>query len=215
MAGHLLPLKLRATPLSFKRTRLADSTASPKGPVPLRSGGPDPFGYTYKDSQEPGGPSYAWIEIAPPSGGSGITLTALSGIDDGYYWPLPLPFAFNFYGTSYPTLAVASNGAVYFEGAYLGLGNTSIPSPNDYGVNRFIAHLWDDLYISPGAVYYQAQSDRFIVEYYQVSACCASPSSGTWEIVLFANGSMLFQYQDVIFGDSRDYGACCHPRHPG
>jgi len=121
------------------------------------------------------------------------------GMDDGYFWPLSLPFYFNFYGTDYSQLAVQSNGTLSFEDAYLGYGYTPIPGYNDYGVYRFIAHLWNDLYIVPGEVYYLAMGDRLIIEFYQVSRCCASPDWGTWEIILFDNGNILFQYQDVTF----------------
>ncbi len=181
--------------------KLADTPA-----FPLASGGPDPFGYTYRDSTELGGPPYRWIEIAPPAGGSGTEISGLTGVDDGYFWPLSLPFSFNFYGTDYTELAVATNGTLYFEDAYLGLGNTSIPRSNGYGVQKFIAHLWDDLVVQPGAVYYQDLGSMFIIEYYQVSGCCLSPDSATWQAILFQNGNILFQYRDVILGDPRDNG---------
>jgi hypothetical protein len=89
-------------------------------------------------------------------------------VDDGYYWPLQLPFSFNFYGTDQSLLAVAANGTLYFEDRYLGYGNQPIPYYH-YSVNQFIAHLWDDLLVYPGAIYYQLEADRVIIEYYQVS----------------------------------------------
>ncbi len=168
------------------------------------SGGPDPFGYIYRDSNEPGGPSYEWVEIAPPAGGSGTEMP-LSGVDDGHYWPLSLPFNFNFYGTDYSTLAVASNGSLYFEDAYWGYSNGPIPSSNGSGVERFIAHLWDDLVVAPGTVYYQVEAGRVIIEYFQVSGY-GSPGWGTWEVILFDNGDILFHYQDVTFDSYRDRG---------
>ena len=134
-------------------------------------------------------------------------VTALTGTDDTYLFPFDLPFNFNFYGTDYTQLAVASNGTLYFEDQYLGYFNTQIPGESGYGVQRFIAHLWDDLVIRPGAVYYQDLGDMLIIEFYQVSACCSSPGSATWEVILFKNGSILLQYQDVDLGDSRSNGA--------
>jgi subtilisin family serine protease len=176
-----------------------------QGPLPLASGGPDPFGYTYKDSHEVDGPIYQWIEIAPPAGGTGTKLHGLTGEDDAYFWPLSLPFTFTFYETDYMELAVASNGTLYFEDQHLGYRNVPIPGSNRYGVDRFIAHLWDDLVINPGAVYYQAFDSMFIIEYYQASGY-GSPGYASWEVILFENGNILFQYQDVTFGNFRDYG---------
>jgi type VII secretion-associated serine protease mycosin len=178
----------------------------PAGMAGPASGGPDPFGYTYATSAEVGGPAYNWIEIAPPAGGNGVEITALTGRDDALFWPLPLPFEFDFYDASYTQIAVQSNGPVSFEDRYLGLGNTPIPGPNSYGVNRFIAPFWDDLVITPGAVYYLAEPDRLIIEYYRVSGCCLSPESATWQVILYRNGSILFQYQDVSFGNGRSRG---------
>jgi hypothetical protein len=63
------------------------------------------------------------------------------------------------------------------------------------------------LYIGPGDVYYRIDPDKVIVEYYQVSGYGPGPDSGTWEVILLQNGSILFQYQDVAFGDSHDDGA--------
>jgi subtilisin family serine protease len=170
----------------------------------LAGGGPDPFGYVYRDSNDPDGPAYEWIEIAPPAGGAGTALP-LTGTDEGYYWPLDLPFNFNFYGTDYTQLAVSSNGALYFQDAYLDYWNLPIPSFTAYSVGRLVAPWWDDLFVSPGAIYYQFEAGRVIVEYYQVSGW-GGYDSGTWEVILYDDGNILFQYQDVAMGDFRSYG---------
>jgi len=168
--------------------------------------GPDTFGYTYQDSSEGGGPAYEWIEIAPPAGGSGTEITALTGVSRQYFWPIPLPFVFNYYGTDYTELAVSANGVLSFRDRYIGWEDLPIPSPRGYGVERFMAHFWDFLIIDPGAIYYQALDSMFVVEYYQVSRLGGS-EPGTWEIVLFENGNILFQYQDVYFAYYwADYG---------
>ncbi|MCB9101038.1 MAG: S8 family serine peptidase [Anaerolineales bacterium] len=162
---------------------------------------PDPFGYSYTDSNDGAGPSYDWIEIAPPAGGSGIEITQLTGVDDGYAWPVSLPFPFNFYGTDYTEIAIASNGTIYFENEYLGLDNSTIPSVNYYGVETFIAPFWDDLVIWPGAVYYQVIDSGLIIEFYQVRSYWTT-GHGTWQVILYENGNILFQYQDVSFDDN-------------
>jgi hypothetical protein len=182
-----------------------EQTAGASQPGPSAAGGPDAFGYTFRDSLELDGPPYRWVEIAPQEGGDGIELASLTGVDDGYFYPLALPFTFPFYGTDYSQLAVASNGTLYFDDAYLGFGNSWIPSWTAYNVQRFMAPLWDDLVIDPGAIYYKDLGAMFIIEYYQVSGY-GSPEPATWQAVLFPNGSILYQYQDVVFGDYRDFG---------
>ncbi len=160
---------------------------------PRLAGGPDAFGYTFRDSTEENGPSYRWIEIAPPAGGSG-TAAAFDDTDDGYAWlPDVLSFPFNFYGTDYTGLAFGSNGTVYFENDYLGYSNTHIPGTNSYDISTFIAHYWDDLEVN-GAAYYQDMGDKFVIEYYNITAYDGS-GSGVWEIILFENGNILLQYQ--------------------
>jgi hypothetical protein len=172
----------------------------------LRAGGPDDAGYTYRDSRELTGPAYAWLEIAPPAGGSGVEIAALTGVDDAYYWPITLPFAFPFYDGSYSQLAISSNGTLYFQDEYMGYGNLPVPGGTGYHVDRYIAHFWDDLVVLPGSIYYQDFGQFVVIEYYQVSGVPLSPDAGTWQIILFPSGSILLQYQDVIFGSMQDRG---------
>ena len=163
------------------------------GLLPEDTGGPDPFGYTYKDSDEPGGPMFDWIEISGTGQNLGLT-------DDSHIFPLNLPFPFNFYGVDYNQIAVGSNGSVYFVDSYLGLGNVCLPGDGGYGVWDFIVGMWDDL--NPGAggaVYYEALNykgqDIAVVEWYQVPHF-GTTDDMTYEIILFPNGSILIQYLD-------------------
>jgi len=163
------------------------------GLLPDDAGGPDPFGYTYKDSDEPGGPTFDWIEISGTGQNLGLT-------DDSHIFPLDLPFTFNFYGVDYNQIAVGSNGSVYFVNQYLGLGNVCLPGDGGSGVWDFIVGMWDDLNPSAGgAVYYQALNykgqDIAVVEWYQVPHF-GTADDMTYEIILFPNGSILIQYLD-------------------
>ena len=157
----------------------------------LRSG-TDGF-YTMADSTEPVGPAFDWIEIAPPAGGAG-TPVPFAFTDDDYFYPIDLSFSFPFYGTEYTSLAVATNGTVYFEDTYLGTGNTPLPASNGDDVYSLIAHYWDDLVVD-GGVYYQDQGDKVIIEYYQARRYDSS-YVGTWQVILYANGNILMQYLD-------------------
>jgi hypothetical protein len=163
------------------------------------AGGPDSFGYTFKDSNEPGGPVYNWIEIATPLGGGGTLRTALA-CDDCHEAAIPLGFDFPFYGTNFNQITMGSNGTVYFENVYLGLGNSCIPGTPGYTMAQynFIAHLWDDLAPNyQGGVYTQAFPNYFVIEYSDIVPCCATGDGDSWQVILFKNGNILMQYKEL------------------
>jgi hypothetical protein len=163
------------------------------------SGGPDAFGYTFKDSFEPDGPRYEFVDIS-------ATGTPVSLQDDAYGGPFPIGFPFNFYGGDYSDFYIGSNGFLSF-----GAGSTSLsnqcPLPSSTTPNNLIALMWDDL--DPGdtsdLVYYQS----FPSCPYGGGACLVvhynnfhhypggGTLAGTWEAILFDNGSILIQFEDV------------------
>ncbi|SNQ61178.1 hypothetical protein [Candidatus Methanoperedens nitratireducens] len=143
---------------------------------PTATGGPDAFGYTFIDSNEPGGPIYAWEEISS----TGTLVTDWTDFNNGFAGPIPIGFSFNYYGNAYPELYVNTNGYVSFEQGYLfappccGLPNTSTP-------NNDIALFGDDLqlinYGTESAVYYQTLSNpnRLVIEFVNMYYCCGYP----------------------------------------
>jgi hypothetical protein len=182
--------------LSFSISDVETSSSSSPGPTIIPGGGgPDAFGYTYKDSTEMGGPAYQWIEINATGTDMGLS-------DDSRFWPINLPWSFDFYGTPYNQVAVGSNGTVYFTDAYLGLSNVCLPGDGGYGVPTFIAGYWDDL--NPGvdgAVYYEIRgspgSRMLIVEWNNVPHFGTSDPL-TYEVILFeGSNSILVQYLDA------------------
>ena len=177
-----------------------------RGPIlPHGAGGPDSYGYCWEDSQETGGPSYNWEEIS----GTGTQVTL--GDDDSE--TVTLPFGFLFYGSSSSTMRISSNGYLTFGSAATNYGNRSIPRSSP---NLMIAPFWDDLNPSAGGtVYYKAYGDRFIVEWKNVPKYYNS-GSYTFEAILYADGNIKFQYQDMgnggplnsaTVGINRDAGA--------
>ncbi|KPK73762.1 hypothetical protein AMJ87_00685 [candidate division WOR_3 bacterium SM23_60] len=160
------------------------------------SGGPDDFGYRWKDSDDPGGPVYNWVEIS----GTGINLGL--GDDDYYYG---IPFQFTFYGSVYNTIAVSANGGIYFQDIWWPYVNTYIPNSTG-SADIYIAPHWDDLDpYSGGAVYYQIMGDTLVVEWDGV------PLFGTSDYVTFealligSSQEIIYQYQDV--GNAAGSGA--------
>jgi len=84
-----------------------------------------------------------WVEISE----TGTPIEFPHDCDDDYFYPINLSFNFPFFGDLFNAVAVATNGTIYFEDAYLGFGNTPIPGPNSYGVYTFLAPFWDDLVV--------------------------------------------------------------------
>ncbi|MEN8162791.1 MAG: hypothetical protein ABFS37_01570 [Acidobacteriota bacterium] len=189
-----LPAGAEGTVTSVAEDKANDTDPVQGGVAPRGTGGPDAFGYTWIDSAEAGGPAYSWFDIAS-------TGTDMAQIDDSYYWPITLPFTFDFYGTGYTDIAVGSNGTVYFTDAYLGYANVCLPGDPGYNVPTFIAVYHDDLDASSGgAVYYEiigsSPDRRLIVQFDQVPHFGTSDPI-TAQVVLFeGSNNILLQYLD-------------------
>lgn len=158
------------------------------------SGGPDNFGYQWVDSNEPGGPLYNWVDITTVG-------TALTLADDNYV-TVNLPFTFNFYGSDKTWVNICSNGYLTFTSS--GSDWTNNPIPDSQTPNDFIAPFWDDLKPIGGSwgtvyYYYDLVNNRFIVEYNQVSHWhnTTPRDPETFQVILYPNGNILFQYQVV------------------
>ncbi|MCC7303616.1 MAG: T9SS type A sorting domain-containing protein [Bacteroidia bacterium] len=127
-------------------------------------GGPDAFGYIWKDSNEPGGPSYAWWDITQIG-------SQLSGFgDDNFIGPKPLGGPFTYYWYTVDKCWIGSNGYISF-----GPGNIAAPFPTTVspsGVNDFIGGLMADLNFlgtaNPGKVYYYTGVDSFCISFVNV-----------------------------------------------
>jgi uncharacterized repeat protein (TIGR01451 family) len=171
----------------------------------LAQGGPDPFGYTYADSNEPDGATFDWLNIS-----SG---TALS-IDDNEAVDVPLPFTFTFYGFDFWSVAIHNEGALF-----LGVPPLSIDPDNESlsttSLTEFIAPFWDNFAAGTGAVYYDTLGTsphrRFVVEWHdrQHDSLEDTSATVTFEVILYeGTNNVKLQYQDTDFGDdSLDDGA--------
>ena len=90
--------------------------------------GPDPSGYTWTDSNAPD-PSitFDWIDITTT--GTLIDKDTDFTSDDDGVWTQPLPFDFNFFGNTYDTVQISTNGFISFTIPNLSGRSTSTP-PN-------------------------------------------------------------------------------------
>jgi len=182
--------------------------------------GPDQYGYwafENVDADYIKHPNYAWAEIDPNFGGSG-TLIPLSDYseDQDDSEVIPMPFSLRFYGRSFSTITVCSNG-------WIGVGSQSDivdgrnwMIPGALGPIGMIAPFWDDLVLSTGNVYYHydSQYHRFIVEWSQLKTRYNNYLE-TFEAILYdpayyltptLDSEIRFQYQTVsnVTGASDD-----------
>ncbi len=154
------------------------------------SGGPDLYGYKWKDSDAPGGPVYSFIDISSTG-----TQISFSSMDDAYT-TVPLPFPVKYYGTTYSgNITVSTNGWVGF-GSYTSnyLSNAAIPNSN--APNNIIALLWDDLHGSNAGskVYYGTVGNKFIIQFKNWNFYKSGGNSGgdlNFEVILTQNSDKV------------------------
>ncbi|RKX22619.1 MAG: hypothetical protein DRP45_11215, partial [Candidatus Zixiibacteriota bacterium] len=150
--------------------------------------------YIWKDMDAAGGPSYNWVEIS----GTGNILTPG---DDGEV-RVALPFTFPYFNQAFDSITIGSNGGLDFTDTDVSLGNAALPSSSQ---EYFLAPFWDDLRCasdtptagSDSVIYYQAfGTDSFVVQWDSVPRY-GSSRYFTFEVILYANGDIKFQYQDM------------------
>jgi hypothetical protein len=109
-------------------------------PVQRLVAGPDGFGYVSIDSNELFGPVFNFIDISATGTDAGIS------VDDAGSAALAIGFPFNFYGTNFDQVAMASNGYLNFNlaGDLSDFGN-DCPGTNANDPDNSIYILWDDL----------------------------------------------------------------------
>jgi hypothetical protein len=163
------------------------------------AGGPDAYGYTWKDSNEPGGPAYQWIDITT----TGTQVTGLG--DDNFAGPFGFIDGFQFYWY-YPTQVwIGSNGYLSFSG-----NNFASPFPiipNTASPHNFIAGMMSDLNFdgtgNPGTCYYRNTSDTIVISWINVPFwTIGTPSfigNNSFQIVLVrSDRSITFNYQSQL-----------------
>ncbi|MCB2211542.1 carboxypeptidase regulatory-like domain-containing protein [bacterium] len=168
------------------------------------TGGPDDFGYIYKDSEEADGPVFGWIDITATG-----TSVILDMSDDNYGGPYPMGFSFPFYGTDRTDFYVQSNGSISFYDGYISLSNYEMPYAS-YGA--MIAWFWDDLDPADATdadLLYETMmvndQNALVLSFLNWDEYAGNPDptlqeSVTAQIILFEDGTITIQYQTVETG---------------
>ena len=161
------------------------------------SGGPDAYGYTWKNSSHTTSPPvYSWVDIT----NKGTEVTGLA--DDNVVGPYSVPSGFAFYWYPITQFWIGSNGYISFNGANIASPFPgSIPSSG--GANDWLALHLSDLNFAgsnnSGECWYYANNDSIVVSYINVPYwVVASPyysGSNTFQVIISSlDSSITYNY---------------------
>ncbi len=129
------------------------------------TGGPDQYGYIWKDSNEADGPVYEWFDIT----GSGTLINGLG--DDNIVGPVILGENFPYYWYGVKKVFIGSNGYITFVAP----GNIAAPFPNipaSGETDNYIAAFMTDLNFAgatnPAECWVDDNLERTIISYINV-----------------------------------------------
>ncbi|MBK7964017.1 MAG: T9SS type A sorting domain-containing protein [Bacteroidetes bacterium] len=187
---------------------LAVCIASSIGLYAQTSGGPDLYGNVWRDSNDPNGPTFNWIDITTDP--NAIQVMGLQ--DDNVSGPFSLPAPFQYYWYQVTNFYVGSNGYIAFNplNAVAATHQAAFPTiPVPDTKNNFCAAMMSDLnfenntpgfpnvascwrWTSPG-------NDSVIVSFlnvpFWVNATPAFSGDNTFQIILAYNDSTItYQY---------------------
>ena len=168
------------------------------------SGGPDIYGYTWKNQAAVGGPVYNWKEIK----GVGTKITGLA--DDNRTGPYNINWNFHSYWNDYNKFWVGSNGWISFQGTTLNIAAPFLALPSANSKNTICPLLADLTFVNSAATpapvpqasawYWSNNVDTLIVQYDSIPFW-VNPNPGyagrnTFQVVLSGvDSSITFQYK--------------------
>jgi hypothetical protein len=179
-------------------------------PSILGTGGPDLFGYTWIDSDEPGGPVYNWVDISDV--GSLVWPIGTYEVDDNE-GPFPIGFNFPFYGDTFNEIYVTTEGWISFTSTSNSWSNQPLPNSGSSVPENLLAALWDDLVHrsgtgtepEPSKVYYYNDGTRFIVQWERMYRIANYTDDINFQIILYPNGRIVFQYETIAMATTNSF----------
>ncbi len=151
-------------------------------------------GWRFVDSDQPGGPTYGWVDIS----GLGQQLSFTS--DDQNLGPYSIGFNFPFYSQNFTSIRVAANGWISFTST--ATGETSWRNkylPDNTAPENIIATWWDDLSPQRSGTtvrLYTNNTDSLILSFNNVQSY-ADNGLYNFQIILLASGKIILQYANM------------------
>ena len=166
----------------------------------LGMGGPDAFGYTWIDSDEPGGPVYDWVDI------SDVGTPIFTGyLDDGNHGPFAIGFPFSFYGNTFTQFYVCTNGWLSFTSTLGTYTNQPLPNTGSAVPENLLASFWDDLVFRSARRRFRRRSTttstgRSLIVQYEHMYRIAQLHRRTYnfQVILYPNGKIVYQYRHAV-----------------
>ncbi len=165
-------------------------------------GGPDAYGYTWKDSNEPGGPVYNWIDIST----TGTLVVGLADDNSNPSGVTDIGFNFHYYWSDYSKIKIGSNGWLSFDNPS-NIASCFPAIPTGGGAENILAPFMTDLtFLGVGNTatchYWTNSIDSFIIQYTNVPYWNALAPGynglNSFQVILNkGDSSITFQYQDV------------------
>jgi hypothetical protein len=141
-----------------------------------------------------------WLDISGIGNDAGIIW------DDENVGPFDLGFDFPFYGQTYNSVRICDNGFVSFTSTSSYSWPSPIPSSDTWDPNCALYAFWDDLDISVqgGQILYHSDPalGQFVISWLGIGQW-GMPGSYTFQIVIHADGSVIFNYLDIP-----EHGGC-------
>lgn len=150
----------------------------------------DAFGYGWRENATNSKVNFKWVEIEDRG-----TVIAQDTGNDLNLGPFALGFSFTFYGNSFDSIRITTNGWLSFSSEKTDFKNRALP--NDSGVFNLIAPFWDDLKLDTGSkIIYFSNPDSTILTY---SKIWRHPTGGpyTFQVILTKTGQIIFQYKTL------------------
>jgi len=153
-------------------------------------GGPDVYGYSWIDSDDPGGPIFSWVDIS-------ATGTIVDIGDDDYSDAIDIGFAFPWYDNEYTQLYIGSNGIITFGSGSSSRYNSFFPDTTS--PNNMISMWWDDLDPEENGnvfYYHDVTTGRFIVSFVDIRNYQYPDGTGSlnFQAIFYPNGKVTVQY---------------------
>jgi hypothetical protein len=167
-----------------------------------------PDGYQTRDSDSEQPAAFNWIEIAAPENKIGFQWIFPN--DDGLSAALPLGLEFPFFGESFSSVYVHSNGFLTFTEQRQNFStNRSLPDDDERAPSNLVAPFWRNLGLdAQSAVYAKQVGGIFVVQFHDMIAYPAfiTKKRASFQVLLHANGIITFNYLSNDTGTGHTVG---------